>query len=307
MTTPVKDFVQANTNGVLHAAADPSLSPLNRGFLYGDAVYEVWRSYHRRIFAWEGHWNRLHASAHSIHLDIPWSEDVMLAAIKSTTEAYRVNSSFDGDLYIRLQIYRGEGAIGLNTELADQPGFVVLVKPVPQLSAATIKAGLSLIVAETIRRNPPQSLDPAWKTGNYLNNIMGLREASARGADDVVFLNLAGEITEASTSNLAFIKGDVFVTPPLASGILAGITRATILQQVARRAGLKVVERTIIPADLAGFDEAMLLSTTKDIQPVGRINGHPYRVGEDATLWRLKTAFEAHASDSLTDHPEYSV
>ena len=258
MKTTDLDFVQANTNGVLHAAADPSLSPLNRGFLYGDAVYEVWRSYHGRIFAWERHWNRLQASAHSIHLEIPWSESVLLTAIKSTAEAFRVNSAYVGELYIRLQIYRGEGPIGLNAELADQSGFVVLVKPVPQLSAATIKMGLSLIVAQSIRRNPPQSLDPAWKTGNYLNNIMGLREATARGADDVVFLNLAGEITEASTSNLAFIKGD-------------------------------------------------LLVTTKDIQPVGQIDGHRYRVGENATLWRLKTAFETYASESPVGHPELSV
>ena len=231
----------------------------------------------------------------------------MLAAIKATTEAFRLNSAMGGDLYIRLQIYRGEGAIGLNAELADHAGFVILVKPVPQLSASTIKTGLSLIIAESIRRNPPQSLDPAWKTGNYLNNIMGLREATARGADDVVFLNIGGEITEASTSNLAFIKGDLLVTPPLESGILAGVTRALVLREVARLAGLKVVERTIKPTELAEFDEAMLLSTTKDIQPVGQIDNCHYRVSEAAALWRLKSAFAAFASDTLAAHPQLSV
>ncbi len=291
----VTSFVQANTNGDLHAAETPSLSPLNRGFLYGDAVYEVWRTYQNALYAWSEHWNRLHASARALHLSIPWSEKSILAEIHKTATAFRQHTAYAGDLYIRLQVFRGAGPIGLDVKLAENPGFVILIKPVPEISAAARATGSHLTVAQSIRRNSPQTLDPAWKTGNYLNNIMGLREARARGADDVVFLNLQGELTESSTSNIAFIRGQVLVTPPLAAGILPGITRATVLQRVAAQAGLAVEERVLRVPDLVDFDEAMLLSSTKDIQPVGSIDDTHYRVDSNSRLWRLKTCFEAHA------------
>src|SRR5437762_3599983 len=83
-----------------------------------------------------------------------------------------------------------------------------------------------------LRRNPAESLNPAWKTGNYLNNILCLREAKTRGADEVVILNLAGEVTEAAVCNLAFVRGGEFITPPLQAGILGGITRSLLLEEI---------------------------------------------------------------------------
>lgn len=300
-------FIQANTNGVLHEAGQATLSPLNRGFLYGDAIYEVWRTYEGALFAWDEHWQRLGASAHSIHLDVPWSRGFILAEVAKTASAFRTQTSYSHDLYIRLQIFRGEGAIGLDIHLADRPGYVILVKAVPPLSDAVRRDGNRLIIARTIRRNSPHCLDPAWKTGNYLNNIMGLREAKTRGADDVVFLNLAGHLTESSTSNVAFIKGNQLVTPPLADGILPGITRARVLQTVAASTGLSTAERSIREDELREFDEAMLLSTTKDIQPVGCIEGVDFRVDKKAKLWRLKEAFTQYAVASARERSEFQV
>ena len=300
-------YIQANTNGTLHSASQPTLSPLNRGFLYGDAVYEVWRSYDKGIFAWEEHWARLHSSARSIHLEIPWTADYIRDQVCRTAAEFRKHSLYRDDIYIRLQIYRGEGAIGLDTALSSEPGFVILIKPVPGISPEVRNHGNRLIIARSIRRNPVQSLDPAWKTGNYLNNIMGLREARDRKADDVLFLNMAGELTEASTSNVAFIQGDRWITPSLGSGILAGITRATIIATVAKSAGLTVKERSVSPNEINHFDEAMLLSTTKDVQPVGRIDDFVYRVDAAAKLWRLKAVFEDHARGASAKRPELKV
>src|SRR3954468_20307516 len=82
-------FIQANTNGRLHPATEPSIAPLNRGFLYGDAIYEVWRTYHEVIFAWDEHWARLERSAASLYMTLPWSREFMLAEIKKTAAAYR--------------------------------------------------------------------------------------------------------------------------------------------------------------------------------------------------------------------------
>lgn len=300
-------YVQANTNGCLHDARTPSLSALNRGFLYGDAIYEVWRTYKRVIYAWEEHWKRLTRSAASLGMDIPWRPTDLRQEIRATVEAFEAMVGVGGEFYIRLQIYRGEGSVGLDTQLASGMGFIILVKPVPTLSAEQLEEGLKLTVAQSIRRNPIDALNPAWKTGNYLNNIMGLREAKARGADEVLFLNLAGELTESSTSNVAFIRGNQFVTPPTSAGILHGITREGILSGIGALAGLEVHEENIRPETLAEFDEAMLLSSTKDVQPVGEIDGVSFRTGADTVTRHLKSQFQTHAIDYAASHPELTV
>jgi branched-chain amino acid aminotransferase len=300
-------FIQANTNGRLHDASQPSLSPLNRGFLYGDAIYEVWRTYRGVLFAWEEHWERLLGSARALHLDLPLAQARAFAEIRRTVQAYRAASGFGGELYIRLQITRGGGRIGLDTALADRPDFVLLVQPCPETSPEKARSGLRLSLASDLRRNPAAALNPAWKTGNYLNNVLCLREARARGADEVVMLNLAGEVTEAAVSNMAFVRAGSLITPPLAAGILGGITRALLLSQIAALAGIAAREESVRPADFAALDECLLLSTTKDITPVAAIDGFNFRVGSDTVTARLKAAFAEYAAGYVDRHPELTA
>jgi branched-subunit amino acid aminotransferase/4-amino-4-deoxychorismate lyase len=300
-------YIQANTNGRLHSATEPSIAPLNRGFLYGDAIYEVWRTYHGVIFAWDEHWVRLHASARALHMDIGFGPDMILGEIRRAVAAYRSRSGDDGELYVRLQITRGAGAIGLDTALADRADFVILVQPCPRVADSALRDGLRLSTALTLRRNPALSLDPAWKTGNYLNNLLCLREARSRGADEVVMLNLSGEVTECAVSNIAFVRAGGFVTPPLSAGILGGITRSLLLGPVAACAGVRGEERTVLPGDFASMDECFVLSTTKDIVPVGRIDEAAFRVGPGTVTARLKAAFAEHARSYAGAHPELSA
>lgn len=294
MTPP---FVQANTNGRLHPANEPSIAPLNRGFLYGDAIYEVWRTYEGAVFAWEEHWTRLQESAAALFMEIPWSPAEIRQQIARTAKAYRTVTGDRGELYVRLQISRGGGAIGLDMGLADQPDFVILVQACPVTSPAVASRGLKLAVASALRRNPIASLNPAWKTGNYLNNLLCLREARARGADDVLMLNLSGEVTEAATSNIAFIRDGELLTPPLEAGILAGITRALVLGRVAPTAGVPVREVPLRPADFVGCEECFLLSTTKGISPVGKIDELGFKLGAGTVTERLQAAFAAHVRE----------
>jgi len=300
-------YIQANTNGRLHPATDPSISPLNRGFLYGDAIYEVWRTYHGILFAWEEHWTRLRASARSLHLKLEITPDQMLREIRRTVAAYRSAVPDAGDLYIRLQVTRGAGAIGLDIALADKSDFVLLVQPCPEIPADKAAAGLRLSTAMSLRRNPVESLDPAWKTGNYLNNLMCLREARSRGADEVVILNLAGEITECAVSNIAFVRKGGFLTPPLSAGILGGITRLLLLNGIAASAGISGSEASIGPKDLPSMEECFLLSTTKDLVPVGEIDGVRFKVGPDTVTSRLKAAFAGAARAYASAHPELAA
>lgn len=303
----MSSFVQANTNGRLHPAGEPSISPLNRGFLYGDAIYEVWRTYHGVVFAWAEHWERLEGSARALHLKMPFGADSLREEIRRTVAAYRAAGGAGDDLYIRLHVTRGAGAIGLDIALADRPDFVLLVQPCPRLSEEHLRRGQKLSVARELRRNPAEALNPAWKTGNYLNNLLCLREAKARGADEVVILNLAGEVAEAAVSNLAFVRAGKLITPPLSAGILAGVTRRLVLAGIASEAGLEGREAAVRPEDFAQCEECMLLSTTRDVIPVGAIDRTGFRVGPDTASMRLKAAFAAYARRYADEHPEGRV
>lgn len=300
-------FIQANTNGRLHPADEPSISPLNRGFLYGDAIYEVWRTHGGVVFTWEEHWNRLLRSAKSLYMELPFTPAQVLAEIRRTVAAYREKTNDRGELYIRIQVTRGGGPIGLDIALADRADFVLLVQPCPQLSAAHARDGMKLSLATGLRRNPVDALNPAWKTGNYLNNVLCLREARARGADEVVILNHAGEVTESSVSNIAFVRDGTLVTPPLSAGILGGITRDLVVGKIAAAAGVPVREAAVRPAEFASMQECMLLSTTKDIAPVAAIDDVKFKVGPGTVGLRLKAAFADYAKAYVQAHADWRV
>jgi branched-chain amino acid aminotransferase len=206
-----------------------------------------------------------------------------------------------------VQITRGGGAIGLDPALADRADFVLLVQPCPVTSPEKVREGLRLSLATSLRRNPIDSLSPAWKTGNYLNNILCLREARARGADEVVMTNHAGEVTESAVSNIGFVRGGVVLTPPLSVGILGGITREAVLASVARSAGVVAKEEIITPADFAGCEECFLLSTTKDVSPVCAIDDVTFKVGADTVAMRLKRAFDDYMRAYAAAHPHQKV
>lgn len=301
------DYIQANTHGRLHDAREASIAPLNRGFLYGDAIYEVWRSYHGVIFAFDEHWRRLERSARSLHMAIGLTPESLRTEILRTVAAWRAHTGDTGEVYVRLQVTRGGGPIGLDIALADAPFWVLLVQRLKIAAPNPGCAGLRLSVASSLYRNPPQALNPAWKTGNYLNNLLCLREARARGADEVVILNQHGAVTEAAVCNIFFVRQGVLVTPPLAAGILEGITRELIVGEVAARAGLPVLEETIRPGEFASFDECFLTSSTRDVGPVEAIDACRFPVRDDSVSARLKSAFAAYTAEYAAAHPELKV
>jgi branched-chain amino acid aminotransferase len=278
---------------------------LNRGFLYGDAIYEVWRTYHGVIFAWEEHWRRLKESAASLYM--PLEASAALEEIKRTIAAFRSSDPYRGDLYIRLQVTRGSGPIGLDPALADGADYLLLVQPNTLYADDKFRAGLNLSIATTLHRNPVEALNPAWKTGNYLNNILCLREARMRGADEVVITNRTGELTEAAVSNIAFVRSGEIITPPRSAGLLRGITREFLINEIARKVGCPVREASMRPRDLEGMDECFLLSTTKDITPVASIDTYRFALGEDTLTRRIKAAFADLAKDYADAHPELRV
>ena len=304
MTTP---YIQANTDGRLHPASEPSISPLNRGFLYGDAIYEVWRTYEHTVFALEEHWTRLEQSARALHLALPLDRGQLLEEMRRTVQAYVRHEGPAADFYLRLQVSRGAGAIGLDCALADHTSYVLLVQPLRPQTEKWQRTGLRLSVATALHRLHPETVNPAWKTGNYLNNILCLREARARGADEVVITNLAGELTEAAVSSLFFVRDGALVTPPLSAGILAGVTRRLVIEQAVPRAGLAVREQALRVEDLPAFQECFITSTTKEIASVAAIDGTTFAVREDTVTQRVRDAFQAVVRDYSASHPELKI
>jgi branched-chain amino acid aminotransferase len=300
-------YIQANTDGKLHPADRPSISPLDRGFLYGDAIYEVWRSYDGIVFAWDEHWQRLERSAHALEIALPWTQADLLKQIKRTASAFCRRTGGRPELYIRLQISRGTGAIGLNTLLAGKPSCVLLIQALKPPTDEQLAGGIKLALCKRLHRNPPDALNPLWKTGNYLNNILCLREAIAAGAEEVVITNLAGEICESAVSNIFFVQNGVLHTPPLSAGMLEGITRASVLGPIARAAGVSVRETTIRPEELPSFSECFITGTTREILPVNSIDGVNFTTGAATVTATLRAAFHDFTADYVKRNKKLRV
>ncbi|RMG12437.1 MAG: aminotransferase [Deltaproteobacteria bacterium] len=256
------------------------ISVFDRGFLYGDSVYEVLRSYRGEPFRMEAHLERLAASAERIALEIPWSRERLTEEIRRTLEA-AANDREGRESYIRIIVTRGAGPIGLDPALAEGPRVLVIVRPLEQPPPEAYQRGVEVAIVG-VRRNAKDAVDPAAKTGNYLNNLLALKEARDRGAYEAIMLDAEGRIAEGSTSNVFLVRGGTLETPALETGILEGVTRREVLS-VAEALGVPTRECYLRPEDLKQAEEAFLTSTIREILPVTRVDGAPVgsgRVGE---------------------------
>jgi branched-chain amino acid aminotransferase len=288
--------VVCNVEGKLVPPEQAVVPVLDRGFLYGDSVYEVVRTYDARPFELERHLARMERTAQRIDLALP-PREVLARELQRTLDA-----ADNPESYARIVVTRGTGEFGLSPFLArGQNRLVVIVRPLSLPPEEQYERGLQMAIAK-IRRNPPQALDPALKTGNYLNNILALREAHEAGADDAILLDLRGRVTEGTTSNVFFVQHGVLVTPPLALGMLEGVTRALFIE-IAREEGLILREEPHGPEALAAADEVFMTSTLREAMPVTSLaflesSGDQFRkVGDGRpgpVTQRLRAAFRAY-------------
>lgn len=277
-----------NVNGTITSEHDARVPVLDRGFLFGDSVYEVLRTRDRVPFAWPEHLERLRASADGIALALDLDDRAVLRRIKDTLAAA---GDGDGEAYVRIIVTRGTGTAP-SIDFAYAPGpptWVVLVRPLPQTPAQATLAVVPRL------RNDRRALDPAIKSGNYLNNVLGLAEAKARGATDCLFLNALGEVTEASTANFWLVRDGQAITPPVSAGLLRGTTRR-LLFELADEERLPLREAVLTRDDLEGADEMFLSSTLRDVVPVVAVDGRPLGNGTAGPFTRdLLQRFAAFA------------
>ena len=284
----------AYVNGVITAADSAVVPVFDHGFLYGEGVYETLRTYGRRPFLFGEHMARLRRSAGMIALPVPLTDGDMLAEIDKTI-ARVPGAGRSDDLYIRILLTRGVGDLTYNPKATPSPTLVIITKPLPTFPAANYTDGIGVALVG-VRRNHPDALNPQIKSNNLLNNAMAMQEAIRLGADEALMRNQAGFIVECSQCNWFSMHGGVLKTPPLADGLLPGITREFVIE-LAREAGIAVEEASILPGEAQSADEAFVTGTTREITPVTRIDQAPIGNGKPgATTLRLMDAFRTHTT-----------
>ncbi|HEX9187523.1 MAG TPA: aminotransferase class IV [Vicinamibacteria bacterium] len=279
----------ASVNGIVGPAEEARVSVLDNGFAFGDSVYEVLRTYGGLAFEPGRHFRRLRASAARLGFAVPADDASLLAQVDGLLA--RVPN---GESYIRIIVSRGLGDCSYHFEKVVGPTVVIIQKALQPYPAWHYEDGIG-VAAVDVRRNHPRALDPAIKSSNLLNNILAVREAQARGAEEPVLLNQEGFVAEGASTNVFLARGETLVTPPLSAGILAGITREVVLELLPGL-GVPFREEPLRLEDLLAADEAFMTSTTREVVPVKQVDGTRLGDGRPGPLTRrVMAAFRAYA------------
>lgn len=255
-----------NINGRMCGEQDAVVSVFDHGFLFGDGVYEVLRTYGRRPFLFEAHQRRLRESASRIALPVPLSDEEMLARIHTTIGALPGT----GEAYVRMLLTRGVGEFTYDPAACPTPTVVLIARPLEPQPARIYQEGVMVSLVD-VMRNHPQSVSPRIKSNNLLNNALAMQAALKRGGFEALMRNYRGELVECCQSNFFLVRGNEVLTPPLEAGLLAGITRAFVFE-LGRECGIPVREAHLHEDELSTATEAFLTSTTKEIVPVVRVD-----------------------------------
>lgn len=259
-----------NINGTISDAQNAKISIFDRGFLYGDSIYEVTYSEDRCLLFFDEHLQRLFNSARLLDMHLFLDQDAIVTQTLATLKASNIDRA-----YIRLILTRGETPIGLDPSKSTKNNLVIIVKPQPPYPKSMYEKGLHLKIA-TVLRNDIKSTNPNAKSGNYLNNVMAMNEAKKMGADDAIMVNQKGEITEGTTFNIWTVKDGKVYTPSAHSGLLKGITRGKVLA-LCKHNNIAYEEAVITPEQILAADEIFITSSTKGIVPVARLNDSFYQ------------------------------
>lgn len=267
-------------NGKIVNNDDISISYEDRGYYFGDGVYEVFRIYNGKMYEKEAHFHRLERSAESIQLDLPYSTEEMNTMLNNLIQTEQI---IEGTLY--LQITRGPAPRAHTFPEHPKPTMLAYCKQISRPLTA-IQNGISAITLPDIR----------WlccdiKSLNLLPNTLAKQKAVNQGAEEAI-LHRDGTVTECSASNIMIIHDHVLYTHPANNLILHGITREVTLR-LADQMGLETKEETFSVGRLYEADEAFITGTTVEITPIIRIDQKPVGSGLPGKLTKqLQQAFE---------------
>ncbi len=244
----------------------------DRGFRYGDGVFDTLRVYDGRPFLLERHVARLLAGALSLGI-APLPPSVVLARL--ITELIERNALLHA--LVRTTLTRGVSP-GWNPEQATDPALLVVEQPFSGYPDRLYTSGASIVVLSDSRLRPA-ALSPSIKSLSLLAHVQAKREAIEQGADEALLCAESGVVAEGTASNVFCVEDGRLRTPPLSDGILQGITREVVLD-LAHRGGLITEEAQVAPESLQDADEVFLTSTGMEVLPVIRVDGRPVGSGQ---------------------------
>ena len=265
----------ACVNGRFGPLADAVVSVEDRGFQFGDGIYEVIRTYHGQPFALEAHLQRLQRSAHALELAIGQTPAQWTALIH---EGLRLSQFRETKIY--LQITRGQAARDhpFPDDLA--PTTVLTFRELRPLEASIRQVGVPAVTIDDIR----------WgrcdiKSVNLLANVLARQRAKEAGAFEAILVR-EGLVTEGSVSNVAVVRSGRIQTAPEGNRILSGVTRALVLE-LAKKEGLSVSEAFVTREDMLAASEVFLTGTTVEVLSVVRVDGQVIGDGSPGAVSRL--------------------
>jgi len=276
-------------NGDILPMSDARLGVEDRGFQFADGVYEVIRLYDSKPFTLERHLQRLWNSAIDIQITPPLTPDVLTVEIQKLIAHTGV-----GEGMVYLQLTRGVSPRNHLFPETIEPTLLFYTRPLPKVIPPGTGEGAKLLTVE----------DDRWKrcwikSIALLPNVLAKNTAVAAGADEAVFIDVGGYVTECSASNFFAIINGKLVTHPVGSKVLPGITRAVLLE-IAEELGIEVDERAIREEEAARAEELFITSTTREISWVSRWNDIYIGQGRCGPITRkLHEAFQARVKREL--------
>ena len=242
------------------------LSTLDRGFLYGDGLFETLRAYEKKPFRLEDHVTRISNSAQYFNIPFRYTSQQIRQIIEQLLAANNLQ-----DAYIRMTLSRGLGVNELISTGTGTPTFVIHAKPLAAYPASLYKTGVSLITSH-IRRSTTCPIS-CHKTLNFLTNYLIKREASEKGAHDALILNTDNYIAECAVSNIFVVEKSAVITPSLKANVLPGITRKIVLE-LCKENGIHASEELFGVERILGANEVFITNSLMEIMPVSKIDGH---------------------------------
>ncbi|MBJ3775146.1 branched-chain amino acid aminotransferase [Acuticoccus mangrovi] len=245
---------------------------LTHGLHYASAVFEGERAYGGEIFKCEAHTDRLFASADTLGMVIPFSKDAINAAKRETLVRMGLT-----DAYLRPIAWRGSEMMGVSAQMNTIHVAIAAWAWPSYFDPAQREKGIRLTIGDWRRPDPATAPCHAKAAGLYMICTMSKHAAEAKGYADALMLDYRGHVAESTGANVFFVKDGALHTPT-PDCFLSGITRGTVID-LAKARGVEVIERTIMPDELASFEQCFLTGTAAEVTPVGEIGPYSFTVG----------------------------
>ena len=252
-------------NGEFIKSDAAKISVFDQGFLYGDGIFESFRSVGDQLYQFSHHYQRLVQSAAALSYQLSMDQQQLEAVLLELRERNGLTNA-----YYRITITRGEGQIGFQRDLGTNLTCLIIGHEFQGIDEQYYRNGIELPIAQT-RRNAPEAINPKIKSISNLNSLLGKLEAKAAGAIEVIMLNNKDHICEGSASNIFWTRGEWVFTPSAATGLLEGVTRSTIIRLCAEKLNLRVVTGEYKLQDLKFSDEVFITSTSLEVVPVIKV------------------------------------